>query len=136
MMTWDGVPLPDLATTSGKDAFTGVYTRFFQQYYLANQDQYADTYIEQIDGKLVLDIWHVKSNVSNLNSLTRVDVETRLRTAFYPAHPVFNNGIRMVTTAYNLPALSFADEKVPQFEVTIYKRETSFNNGVETVRTA
>lgn len=133
MITWDGVPLPDLATTAGKNTFVGMYTRFFQQYYSANTDQYADTYIEQIGGKAVLDIWHVQFNVTNLSSLTKSDVESRLRTAFYPAHPFFNNGIRMVTTAYNLPTLSFADEKVPQFEVTLHNKETSFN-GVGTIQ--
>lgn len=135
MITWSGMPLVDLATTTGKDTFVWPYTRFFQQYYSVNLDPYADTYIEQIDGKVVLDTWHVKNNVSNLNSLTRDDVESRLRTALYPAHPVFNNGIRMVTNAYNVPTLSFADEKVLQFEMSVYNLEVSYYNGVETVRT-
>ena len=137
VITWDGMPLISLATTTGKDTFVGEYTRFFQQYYSANQDTHADTYIEQIDGQVVLDTWHVKGNFSNLSSLTRDDVESRLRAAFYPAHPVFNNGIRMVTNAENVPQLSFADEKVSQFEFNTYKYEKSFTNTrvpAETVR--
>lgn len=131
MITWSGMPLLNLATTEGKDAFVQPYTRFFQQFFLANQDAHADTFIQQIDGRVVLDTWHVKNNVTNISSLTRSDVESRLRAALYPAHPVFDNGIRMVTNAYNVPQLSFADEKVPQFEMNQYINGTTFN-GVET----
>lgn len=133
MITWDQQPLVDLATTSGKDQFVSHYIRFFQEYYSANTDAHADTYIERIGGKVVLDTWHVKWNTSNLSSLTRADVESRLAAAFGQAHPVFNSGIRMVTTAFNTPTLSFADEKVPQFEVTQYYRESLFN-GVRAVQ--
>ena len=77
-------------------------------------------YLYRLNGRVVLDTWHVKFNLTNLTSLTRADVESRLQAAFVPSHPVFTNGIRMVTTALNDPTLSFADEKVPQFEITTY----------------
>lgn len=133
MITWGSSPLVNVATTLGKDQFTAEYIRFFQQYFSANQDAHADTYIQQIGGKVVLDTWHVKHNLSNLSSLTRADVESRLAAAFGQSHPVFNNGIRMVTTAYNAPTLSFADEKVAQFEVHQYNCTVSFN-GVGTAQ--
>lgn len=126
MILWDGAPI-DLATTYGKDTLVTQYGRWFQQYYSVNQDQYADTYLEQIGGKVVLDTWHLKWNTTNLSSLTRNDVESRLAGAFGAAHPVFNNGIRMVTTANNPPTVTFADEKVAQFEVNQYTCPTTFN---------
>ncbi len=132
MITWDGTSI-DVATTSGKDAFANQYIRFFQQYYSVNSDPYADSYIQQINGKVVLDTWHVKYHLVNLSSLTREDVESRLKAASGAAHPVFNNGIRMVTTARNPPTLSFADEQVHQFEVTAYNWPAVYN-GVRTVQ--
>ena len=120
MITWNQQPLVDVSTAAGKDTFVGQYIRFFNQYYSVNQDANADDYLARIDGRVVLDTWHVKFNLANLNSLTRADVQSRLQAAFVPNHPVFTNGIRMVTTALNDPSLSFADEKVPQFEITSY----------------
>ena len=120
MITWYQQPLVDVSTPSGKDTFAGQYIRFFNQYYSVNQDAYADDYLARIDAHVVLDTWHVKFNLTNLTSLTRADVESRLQTAFVPNHPVFTNGIRMVTTALNDPTLSFADEKVPQFEINSF----------------
>jgi len=120
MITWDQQPLVNVGTVAGKDTFVGQYIRFFSQYYSVNQDANADDYLARISGRVVLDTWHVKFNLTNLNSLTRADVEARLQTAFAQNHPVFTNGIRMVTTALNDPTLSFADEKVPQFEITSY----------------
>jgi len=122
IITWNQQPLVDVGTAAGKDTFVGQYIRFFNQYFSVNQDPYADDYLARIDGRVVLDTWHVKFNLSNLNSLTRPDIESRLRTAFAQSHPVFTNGIRMVTTALNDPTLIFADEKVPQFEITEYYR--------------
>lgn len=132
MITWDGTSI-NVATTAGKNEFVNQYIRFFQQYYSVNADQHADSYLQQIGGKPVLDTWHVKNNLTNLSSLTRSDVETRLAAAFGSAHPMFNNGIRMVTNAFNVPTLSFADEKVVQFEMTAYRVPTTFN-GVSTVQ--
>src|ERR1019366_2949505 len=120
MITWNGQPLLDVSTAAGKDTLVGQYIRFFNQYYSVNQDANADDYLARIGGRVVLDTWHVKFNLTNLTSLTRTDVESRLQAAFVPSHPGFTNGIRMVTTALNDPTLSFADEKVPQFEIATY----------------
>ncbi len=120
MITWNEQPLVDVKTADGKDTFVGQYIRFFNQYYSVNPDVNADDYLARIGGRVVLDTWHVKFNLTNLTSLTRADVESRLQAAFAQSHPVFTNGIRMVTTALNDPTLSFADEKVPQFEITTY----------------
>ena len=120
MITWNQQPLVDVATAAGKDTFAGQYIRFFTQYYGVNQDSNADDYLARINGRVVLDTWHVKFNLTNLAWLTRADVESRLQAAFAGQHPVFTNGIRMVTTALNDPTLSWADEKVPQFEINAY----------------
>src|SRR4029078_11530764 len=100
--------------------FVGHYIRFFNQYYSVNQDANADDYLARINGRVVLDTWHVKFSLTNLTSLSNPDVESRLQSSFAQNHPIFTNGIRMVTTALNDPTLSFADEKVPQFEITSY----------------
>ena len=128
LITWDGQPNVNLATTAGKDAFVGQYTRFFNEYYSVNQDSAADSYLAQMNGRVQLDTWHVKFNTDNFTSLTRSDVESRLSTAFSAAHPVFNHGIYMVTTALNPPTLTFADEQIPQFEVTAYNSTVTYNN--------
>ena len=126
MITW-GASTIDVATAAGKNEFVNQYIHFFNEYFSVNTDQYADSYLQQIGGKVVLDTWHVFANLQNLNSLTRSDVESRLKGAFGEDHPVFNNGIRMVTTGLNPPTLSFADEKVPQFEITAYYRDVTYN---------
>ncbi len=125
MITWDQQPLVNLATVAGKDTFVNQYIRFFNQYYSVNQDVYADDYLGKFGNRVVLDTWHVKFNVTNLNSLTRQDVTDRLIAAFGSSHPIFSNGIYMVTTALNDPTLTFADEKVPQFEISEYYRANS-----------
>ncbi len=128
LITWDGQPNVNLATTAGKDAFVGQYTRFFNEYYSVNQDSAADSYLAQMNGRVQLDTWHVKFNTDNFTSLTRADVETRLSSALAPAHPVFNHGIHMITTALNPPTLTFADEQIPQFEITAYNSTVNYNN--------
>lgn len=117
LITWDQQPLVDLATAAGKDEFVGQYIRFFEQYFAASSGADADDYIATQDGKPILDTWHVHLNCANVASLTRADVANRLSAAFAAEHPVFANGFVMVTTALNPPTLSFADEKVPQFEI-------------------
>lgn len=130
LITWDQMPLVDVATASGKDTFVSQYIRFFNQYYSVNADPFADDYLARFDNRVVLDTWHVKFNLANLTSLTRQDAVSRLASAFGPAHPVFSNGIYMVTTALNDPTLTFADEKVPQFEISEYYRSHSHSGTV------
>jgi hypothetical protein len=127
VITWDGQPLVDLATTAGKNTFVDQYTRFFNQYYSVNQDAAADSYLAQMNGRVQLDTWHVFLNTTNISSLTRADVESRLSAAFAAAHPVFSQGIHMVTTAVS-PTLSFADEKLFQFEDNRYYAPNTYNN--------
>lgn len=128
MITWYQQPLVDLATTAGKDTFVGQYIRFYNEYYSVNTDAYADDYLARQANKPVLDTWHVKFNCANLTSLTRTDVSSRLVAAFGAAHPSFTNGFVMVTTALNPPTLSFADEQVPQFEITAYHYPVTYNS--------
>jgi hypothetical protein len=130
-LIWNGTtrPYPDLATTAGKNELVNQYIRFFQQYYSKNTDAFADSYLATVGGKVVLDTWHINVDgvgLINYTSLSRADVESRLQTAFAAAHPVFNNGIYMVTTAFS-PTFVFADEKVPQFEVTAYFYTQTYN---------
>ncbi len=117
----------DVSTEAGKDELVGHYIRFFEQYYSQNPDEYADDYIYTIDGKVVLDTWHVHINIINYTQITRYDFESRLSTSLGPEHPVFYNGIRMITNAIS-PSYAFADEKVHQFEVHEYYIENEHNS--------
>jgi hypothetical protein len=128
LITWDGHPMVDLATDAGKDAFVAQYIRFYNQYFGANTDAYAADYIARQANKPILDTWHVKLNCTNLSSLTRTDVSSRLAAALGTAHPYFTNGFVMVTTALHPPTLSFADEQVPQFEISQYYHPVTYNS--------
>lgn len=123
LIIWDGKPRIDLATVAGKDELVGEYIRFFQQYFSANNDPQADNYLAKVNGKIQLDTWHVQINTANQKALTRGDVESRLVAAFGKEHPVFKNGIHMVTTKIS-PTFTFVDEKLAQFEVNEYLVES------------
>ena len=133
MITWNQQPLVDVNTAAGKDTFGNQYIRWFNQYYSVNTDAYADDFLARINGRPVLDTWHLKFNLANLDSLSRADVESRLQSAFAASHPLFTNRIYMVTTALNDPTLAWADEKVPQFEINQYYYAKVWN-GLRTVQ--
>jgi len=132
MITWDGQPNVDVATTAGKDEVVGQYIRFFNQYFGANPDATSGDYLARYDGQVVLDTWHVHHNMDNVSSLTRNDVTSRLVAEFGSGSP-FTNDIYMVTTAYSPQVFSFADEKVAQFEINNYFDKTSWN-GIDAVQ--
>ena len=117
----------DVGTEAGIDEFVSHYIRFYEQYYSQNQDEFADDYIYTIDGKVVLDTWHVHLNLTNYGQLTRSDIESRLEYEFGIDHSIFYEGIYMITTAIS-PTFTFADEKVYQFEVHSYYKEKEHNN--------
>lgn len=123
LIVWDGKPLVDVAAAAGKDELVGEYIRFFKQYYSANTDPQADDSLAKMNGKVQLDMWHVHLNTTNCKALARQDVESRLIAAFGKEHPVFANGIYMVTTKLS-PTFTFADERLAQFEVNEYLVES------------
>lgn len=131
MITWDILPGIDLSTDEGKDNFAVQYIRFFQQYFQRNTDEYADDYLLQIDERVVLDTWHIGPDVAHPSWLSRSDLESRLSAPFAEAHPVFENGIHMITTAGN--DLRFADEQVHQFQVHAYFKKYRYN-GITSVQ--
>lgn len=114
------------STTAGKDELVGHYIRFYNQYYSQNTDEFADDFIYTQDEIPVLDTWHVHLTIDYYDQLTRYDVESRLSAAFGDDHPIFNNGIKMITNAIS-PTYSFADEKVYQFEEQRYKIDKLWN---------
>jgi len=116
----------DASTVEGKDEIVSHYIRFYHQYYSQNSDEFADDFIYTLSNKPVLDVWHVHLNIDNYPLLSREDVESRLSSEFGDEHPIFNNGIYMITTA-NSPTFSFADEKTYQFEVHEYYKERDYN---------
>ena len=132
VITWYGQPLVDVGTATGKDEFADQYIRFFNQYYSVNQDAYADDYLARFDNRVVLDTWVVRNSLTNIVSLKNQDVTTRLRAALGQFHPSFSNTIYMITGVAG-PTLSFADEKIVQFENNDYFHPFVYN-GIKTVQ--
>ncbi|MFK7973123.1 MAG: hypothetical protein AB8F95_22320 [Bacteroidia bacterium] len=132
LITWDGRPKPDLATTAGKDSVAAQYVRFYTQYFAQNTDTHASDYLAYVDNKPVLDTWHV-FELSNVGSLSEQDLSSRLGAAFGVKDSRFNNGVHMVTTGINNPVYSFADERVAQFEITQYYHATT-HQGIKSVQ--
>ena len=133
LVTWFDQPKVDLGTTAGKDTLAAQYIRFYNQYFSVNTDDYAVDYLAKIDDRPILDSWHLFVNMDNVASLRREDLEGRLQAALSGDHPVFDNGIYMVTTALNDPTYPFTDERVVQFEINEYYWAHTFN-GLTTVQ--
>lgn len=128
LIIWYEKPKIDLSSTAGKDSVAQQYIRFFNQYFDSNTDVYADDYLAKIDGRINLDTWHVHLNMDNISSFSRDDLESRLKNVFAAEHPVFNNGIYMITTAFSPEVFTFADQRTPQFEINEYFRTSTFNS--------
>lgn len=120
------------ATEAGKDEIVDHYIRFYRQYYSVNTDEFADDFIYTQDQIPVLNTWHVHLHIDNYSQMTRADISDRLSAEFGAEHPIFNNGIKMITNAIS-PSYSFADEKVHQFEAQEYYIEKN-RNGVITAQ--
>ena len=124
----------DLATTAGKDKWVGEYRSFYNQYFATNDDPFAADFLGKIDSKPMLNSYvNPADSVLNNGSLTRSDVESRLRTSLAGTDPDFNNGVHL-TRLIASPAPTFADERIAQFEVnehTVLYRNRD-NNGVWT----
>ncbi len=133
LITWHEQPKVDLSTIAGKDSLAAQYIRFFKQYFSVNTDAFADDYLAKIDGRLVLDTWHVHLHMDNVASLQRQELESRLQAAFAAEHPVFNNGVYMITTAFSPQVFSFADERTVQFELNDYFVANT-HDGLKTVQ--
>lgn len=123
LIIWNGSSV-DVSTTAGKNEFVGHYTNFYNQYYSGNTDPEADGYIAQIDGRVLLDTWHLLT-VQNTGSLAASDISSRL-TAALPGHPIYGNGIYYMQTNAN-PTFTFSDEKVDQFRIHAYYAVADFN---------
>ena len=128
---WGWGPI-DVATAAGKDAWAGQYTRFYQQYFSVNTDQYAGDYIAKINNKPIINTWLAPtSHVQNMNALTRADVESRLSAQL---GPLFSNGVHAVRPV-NAPAPTWSDEAMVQFESNAQYLFTAPNpNGVTTAQ--
>ena len=126
IITW-GSSVYDLSIEANREMIVDQYIRFFNQYYFANPDEFADDYLAVIDGRVVLDTWHLSVNFNNISSFHRSDMEGPLIANFGADHPVFSNGIYQVTTDSS-DTFSFADEKVKQFQIHAYSSITDYNN--------
>ena len=126
-----GVPL-DLSVSADKDSFVQVYSDFYRTYYAANTDAYADNYIAQLGGRVLLSSSELQDGVSatNVSSLTRADLQSRLTSALGANHALFNNmpttGTFMINSIYD-DKMAFQDESLAQFETnaSYYYRDTT-----------
>lgn len=108
----------NFATTAGKEELANHFRRFYNQFFAENTDAHADSYVAQIGGRPIINNWHLIAfhNVQNAASLTRADVENRLKTTFAAAHPMFNNGVYWINTAHwDNEMQSWTDERFHQF---------------------
>ncbi len=126
IITW-GSTVYDLSIESNRTKIVNQYIRFFDQYFFTNPDEFAADYLAIIDGRVVLDTWHLRNNFNNISSFQRSDMEDPLAARFGANHPVFTNGIYQVTTDTS-DTFSFADEKVKQFQVHAYSSITDYND--------
>ena len=110
----------DVGTTQGKDEFVKPYIRFYQQYFGANPDPQASSYLAQVDGNVMITMWWVYSILANLEMLTREDVQKRLCDALGAAHPLFLGNIYVVSTALIDPDITFSDERAVMFSGYAY----------------
>lgn len=133
LITWDGQPKVDLATAAGKQAVADQYLRFYRQYFQYVDHPAAASKVATIDGRPVLTTWHFVVNMTNIGSMTRDDLFVPLRDAFAARASIFGRPPYMVTTALNLPVVSFSDERVATFEVNQHYHETT-HNGVTAVQ--
>ncbi|RLD11234.1 MAG: hypothetical protein DRI44_04055 [Chlamydiae bacterium] len=126
IITWTGQPKYSLANAANRQKIVDQYIRFFNQYYSVNTDEYADDYIDVIDNRVALDVWHLGNNFTSISSFQRRDMEDPLAAEFGAEHPVFSNGIYMITTESG-NTFSFADEQVRQFQSQDYSYITDYN---------
>ena len=125
IITWNP-NVYSLAVEANRTMLVDQYIRFFNQYYSVNTDEYADDYLAIIDNRVTLDTWHLSVNFTDIASFHRSHMEDPLAAEFGAEHPVFTNGIYMITTD-TANTFSFADEKVMQFQVHAYSRITDYN---------
>jgi hypothetical protein len=117
----------DVSTPEGKDEVASHYIRWFQQYFDANPDSLAETYLARIDNKQVLMTWWGWCIWENLGSLHKDDIEVRLLRALQHRTTNFNTGIHMVSTALIDPDIEFADERVVMFSGFSYCVHSTHN---------
>ena len=117
-ITWTVKPSPiDLAEESAKDEWVGEYIRFYEQYFSVNTDKHAADYLGRLGDRLILNVWHnVPGRVDGLKSLTRSDVESRLKAAFGKTYPAFNHPVYITGTGLHDTYPLFADARMAQFE--------------------
>jgi Ig-like domain from next to BRCA1 gene len=118
----------DVSSDKGRDEFVEHYIRFFEQYFAANSDADAASYIGQIDGRVMLCCWWVFGILDNLEKFKRKDVEVRLARKLGRRWHVFENGIYMVTTALIDPDLEFSDERTVFFSGYVYCVHSTHNS--------
>ena len=122
----------DVATDAGKMEFVGHFIRFFEQYFAANPDGAAASYLARIDERIVLSTWFVYTMLLNQDRLTREDVASRLRAAFARTHPAFANGFYLISTSLIDPDLAFADERAVFFSGFCYYMQSVYH-GLRTI---
>ena len=131
----------DVSTSDGKDTYVQVFTNFYQSYYSVNTDAYADSYIAQLSGRVLMSTWDMSDsghipNVLNAASLTRADLQSRLKSGL-PGHALFQNmpttGTFMIDGCDQQHFNSgLEDERLAMFEATAYYQADVWDTGIGT----
>lgn len=133
LITWHEQPKVDLGTAAGRNAVAEQYIRFYEQYLEHVTHPRAQASLATIDGRPLLTTWHFMVNMTNIGQMTRDHLHAPLRSRLAARAPMFQQPPYLVTTALNMPVLSFSDERVAIFEINAYYHETSFN-GITSVQ--
>jgi hypothetical protein len=134
-LQWRDGATVDLATEEGKDDFAFRFVQFYNEYYRTNTDKYSDSYLATIDGRVAIFIFALQKVGVNIPSLSRLDLEKRLREQYKWDHPIWKNGLHVTTRpsdeTYGVPAISFIDEKISAFDNAVYYNPVTYN-GIKT----
>ena len=127
IVTWGKSNKYSLAVASNKVMFVEQYIRFFNQYFSVNTDEYAEDYIARIDNKILLDVWHMHINFTDMSNFHKSFISKMMAKKFSKKYPAFTNGVYVVTTDTKT-AYPYADEKTVQFHSQEYFHNTDYNN--------
>ena len=115
----------DLSVSADKDSFVQGISDFYKDYYSVNTDVYADSYVAQLSGRVLMACYQLQDGVTEIE-LFLVD-SRRLAVPPHSAlganHALFNNmpttGTFMIEPLWD-DKLPFQDESLTAFEGTAY----------------
>ena len=83
----------NLSVSADKDSFVQGISDFYKDYYSVNTDAYADSYVAQLSGRVLMACYQLQNGLTEINapSLTRANLQSRLTSALGANHALFSN---------------------------------------------